>query len=157
MPQVPAAFLDRKRAALAPAARPPPDQRAWPAGPAVPPGAPALPLDRTGALTRPPPGNTQPHTGRSNGTVIGGRCALPGDAGAGYGEPGSVPVNTPGKGRGNRPGAATGAQAGFDSPRCHTRRFKMRRTVEDVMTREVVCAHEGTPIRSWSGCWPPSG
>jgi hypothetical protein len=33
----------------------------------------------------------------------------------------------------------------------------MRRTVEDVMTREVVCAHEGTPYKELAGCWSAGG
>jgi long-chain acyl-CoA synthetase len=41
----------------------------------VPPGPPAAPPDRAGALTRPPPGNGQPHTARPNGTAIAGRWA----------------------------------------------------------------------------------
>ena len=34
----------------------------------------------------------------------------------------------------------------------------MCRTVDTVLTREVVCAHEDTtPTRSWSSCWRAGG
>jgi hypothetical protein len=56
-----------------------------------------------------------------NGTVIEGRCALPPAHRRRLRSSRQRSGEHPSQGHGNKPGAATGVQAGFDSPRCRHR------------------------------------
>ena len=94
------------------------------------------------------------HRMRPNGTVVGGRCPLRGKAGGGYGDAGSVPVNTPGRGTATSPAPRQASRRG-STPRAAAPSMEEGRTATPWPGRDDHGRKSG-PRRQRQPAWPGS-